>query len=104
MRTMLIAISVTVLSVGCQPAPLTDLREDAREVVEGARIRADNLRELSAEELRELWAIEYTSLEVALSDLAKVDDLLNELGRERWECYHVSEDEPERNISSPSTT
>ena len=93
MRTILIAVFVTALSVGCQPTPLTDLREDAQEVIEGARIRVDELRELSAEELQELWAIEYTSLEVTHSDLARVDDLLNELGRERWECYHVSEDE-----------
>ena len=93
MRTILVAVFVTALSVGCQPAPLTDLREDAQEVIEGARIRADELRQLSAEELQELWAIEYTSLEVAHSDLARVDELLNELGRERWECYHVSEDE-----------
>ncbi len=49
------------------------------------------MRELSAEELQELWAIEYTSLEVAHSDLAGVDDLLNEMGRERWDCYHVGE-------------
>ncbi len=91
MRTMLIAVFMTALSVGCQPAPLTDLREDAQEVIEGARTRADELRELSAEELQELWAIEYKSLEVAQSDLAGVDDLLNEMGRERWECYHVSE-------------
>ena len=91
MRTILIAVFMTALSVGCQPAPLTDLREDAQEVIEGARIRADELRELSAEELQELWTIEYTSLEVAHSDLARVDDLLAEVGRERWECYHVSE-------------
>ncbi len=81
MRTILIAVFVTALSVGCQRAPLTDLRGDAQEVIEGARIRADELRQLSAEELQELWAIEYTSLEVAHSDLARVDELLNELGR-----------------------
>ncbi len=93
MKTTLIAVFVTVLSVGCQQAPLTDFRENAQEVIEDARGRADEWRELSAEELQELWAIEYTSLEVARSDLARVDDLLNELGRERWECYHVSENE-----------
>ena len=91
MRTTLIVVFVTALSVGCQQTPLTDFRGDAQKVVEGARVRADEWRELSAEELQELWAIEYTSLEVAHSDLAGVDDLLNELGRERWECYHVSE-------------
>ena len=91
MKTLLIAVFMTALSVGCQRAPLTDLRGEAQEVIEGARIRADELRELSAEELQELWAIEYTSLEVAHSDLPGLDDLLNEMGRERWECYHVSE-------------
>ena len=93
MRAILIAVLVTAVSAGCERAPLTDLSRDAQEVVEGARMRVDELRQLSAEELQELWAIEYRSLEVAHSDLASVDDLLNELGRERWECYHVSEDE-----------
>ncbi len=87
----IILIAVFTFSVGCQQAPLTDMREDAQEVIEGARVRAGELRELSAEELQEFWAIEYTSLEVAQADLPTVDDLLNELGRERWNCYHVSE-------------
>ena len=90
MKTTLIAVFVTVLSVGCQQAPLTDFRENAQEVIEEARGRADEWRELSAEELQELWAIEYTSLEVAHADFARADELLNEMGRERWECYHVS--------------
>ena len=90
MRTTLIVVMVAASSVGCQ-RPLTDLRGDAQEVIESARIRADELRELSAEELQELWAIEYMSLAVAPGDLADVDALLNERGRERWECYHVSE-------------
>ena len=51
------------------------------------------MRELSAEELRKLWAIEYRSLEIAHADLATADDLLNELGQERWDCYHVSDNE-----------
>ncbi len=96
MRTMLIAVFVTALSVGCQQAPLTDFREDAQEVIEGARERADEWRQLSAEELQELWAIEYTSREVAHADLARADELLTEMGRERWDCYHVSENEQER--------
>ena len=96
MRTILIAAFVTALSAGCQQVPLTDLRADAQEAIEGARSRADELRELSAEELQELWAIEYTSLEVARADLSAVDDLLNEMGQERWNCYHVSENEEGR--------
>ena len=93
MRAILVAVLLTAVSTGCERAPLTDLSRDAQEVVEGARMRANALRQMSAEELQELWAIEYMSLDVAHSDLAGVDDLLNKLGRERWECYHVSEDE-----------
>ena len=92
MKTTLIALFVTALSVGCQQAPLSDLRGEAQEAIEGARIKADELRDLSAEELQELWAIEYTSLHVPYVDLGQVDEQLNEMGRERWECYHVSED------------
>ncbi len=91
MKTILMAVFVTALSLGCQRTPLADLGGDAKEVIESARIRAAELGELSVEELQELWAIEYKSLEVAHSDLAEVDDLLNEMGLERWECYHVGE-------------
>ncbi len=91
MRTTLIVLFVTSLSVGCQQAPLPDLRGEAQEAIEAARIRAEELRELSAEELQGLWAIEYISLHVPPADLAQVDEQLNELGRERWECYHVSD-------------
>ena len=96
MRTALITVFVATLSVGCQEAPVRDFRGDAQEVIEGARARAGELRELSAEEFRELWAIEYTSLEVAQADLSRVDELLNEMGQERWDCYHVGEGEQGR--------
>ena len=49
-----------------------------------------------AEELWELWAIEYTSLEVAQADLSRVDELLNEMGQDRWDCYHVAVSGQER--------
>lgn len=91
MKTTLITAIVATLSVGCQEAPVRDVRENAQELIESARTRAGELRELSAEELRELWAIEYTSLEVAQADLSRVDELLNEMGQERWDCYHVGE-------------
>ena len=91
MRTKLITVVVAALAVGCQGAQVPDLREDAQEVIEGARTRASELRELSTDELRELAAIEYMSLEVAEADLSRVDELLNEMGQDRWDCYHVGE-------------
>jgi len=97
MKTTLSALTIAALSFGCQQGPLSDLpqlpdlRDDAREVVEDARARASELGELSAEELTDLWAIQYTTLEVRGDDLPTVDRMLNEMGRERWDCYHVSE-------------
>ena len=93
MRIPLIVVSVAVLSAACRPASLDEARQNAQEVIDSARTRADELRTLSTEELREFWAIEYKSLEIAQSDLASADKLLNEFGRERWECYHVSDTE-----------
>ena len=58
MRAILITVLATAVSAGCERAPLTDLSRDAQEVVEGARMKAEELRQLSAEELQELWAIE----------------------------------------------
>ena len=69
MRTIRIVVSMMVLSVGCQQAPLAELQEDAQEILDEARTRASELRDLSAEELQDLWAIEYTSLQVANADL-----------------------------------
>ena len=89
MRIILIGVSLAVLSVGCRQNPLAELREGAQGIL-------DDVRELSAAELQALWAIEYTSLEVAHADLGDVDERLNAMGRERWECYHVSEHEQGR--------
>ena len=72
------------------------VREGAQGILDDARTRANDVRELSAAELQALWAIEYTSLEVAHADLGAVDERLNAMGRERWECYHVSEHEQGR--------
>ncbi len=93
MHTKLLPLSLLLaLSVGCQEGSLNDLRGGAQDVIEGARTRAQELRELSAEELQEIWAIEYKTLEVTHPDLVALDEQLNALGQERWECYHVSED------------
>ncbi len=83
---------VLAISVGCQEIPLNDLREGAQDVIEGARTKAQELGALSAEELKEMWAIEYKTLEVTSVDFPALDEQLNALGQERWECYHVSED------------
>ena len=71
---------------------MNDLRGGAQDVIESARTKAQELGELSAEELQEIWAIEYKTLAVTPTDLAALDEQLNGLGQERWECYHVSED------------
>jgi len=93
MRAILISVCLLIaISVGCQEAPLNDLKGGAQEAIEDARTKAKELQELSAKELQEIWAIEYKTIRVRHSDLATLDEQLNELGRERWDCYHVSED------------
>ena len=93
MRTGLIALGVALaFAAGCREAPLDDLRGGAQEVLDDARNRVEAIGELSTEELREIWAIEYRTVVVADADLATLDERLNALGRERWDCYHVSEE------------
>ena len=93
MRAILISVCLLIaISVGCQEAPLNDLKGGAQEAIEDAREKARTLRELSAEELQAIWAIEYKTIKMTHSDLAAMDKQLNELGQERWDCYHVSED------------
>ena len=93
MKITLMLVTVAILSLGCEQPQLNDVREDAAEVLDNARARAGELQELSSEELQELWAIEYTTLTLAHADTTDVDELLNDMGRERWDCYHVSEHE-----------
>ncbi|MCY4074499.1 MAG: hypothetical protein OXH04_03605 [Acidobacteria bacterium] len=94
MRTGLIALCAALgCAAGCQQAPLDDLRGGAQEVFDDARNRVEAIGELSTEELREIWAIEYRTVFVADADMGTLDERLNVLGQERWDCYHVSEEE-----------
>lgn len=94
MRTGLISTCavLVVLAAGCREAALDDLRGDAQDVLDEARSRAQTIGELSADEIGELWAIEYRTLLVPRADLGTLDEQLNALGQERWECYHVNEE------------
>ena len=65
MRIILIVVSLAMLSAGCRQDPLAELREGAQRIFDDARTSANDVRELSAAEFQALWAIEYTSLEVA---------------------------------------
>ncbi len=95
MRTVSIPLlAVLLLTAGCREASLDELRGDAQGVLDEARSRAQAIGELSADELSEIWAIEYRTLLVPQADLGTLDEQLNALGQERWECYHVS-DEPQ---------
>ena len=62
MRSILIAVSLAMLSAGCRQDPLAELQEGAQGILDDARTRTNDLRELSAAELQDLWAIEYTSV------------------------------------------
>ena len=94
MRTGLIALLAALgLAAGCREAPLDELRGGAQEVFDDARNRVEAIGELSAEELREIWAIEYRTVVVADADMATLDERLNALGQERWDCFHVRDGE-----------
>ena len=93
MRTGLIPLcAVLALAAACNDASLTDLRGDAQDVLDEARNRAQEIGELSADEMSEIWAIEYRTLFVSDADLGTLDEQLNALGQERWECYYVSDE------------
>ena len=66
MRIILIAVSLAMLSAGCRQDPLAELQEGAQGILDDARTRTNDLRELSARRrrppLQDLWAIEYTSV------------------------------------------
>ncbi len=82
---------LTMASAACE-VQLDDLQDDAQDALEEVRTQAIELGELSAEELRDLWAMEYKTVEMTGDDLESLDERLNALGQDRWEVYHVSED------------
>ena len=63
----------------------------AEELLQLIEERRETAVEFSAEQLRDLSAIQYRTLVVAPEELGDVDAMLNEFGRDRWECYHVSD-------------
>jgi len=92
MRTQLVSLMCLVtMTAGCQDQMLSEFTEEAQVALDEARTRAQELGELSAEELREVWTIEYRTIEIADALLATLDEELNALGQERWDCYHVTE-------------
>ena len=84
-------VLLTTMCAACQ-VQLDDLQDDAQDALEEVRTRAIELGELSAEELRDLWAMEYKTVEMTTADLDSLDERLNALGKDRWEAYHVSKD------------
>ena len=79
------------IPIACTEAPLEDLKKGAQEAIEDAKVKAKEWQELSEEELQRIWAIEYKTIKTD-SDLTELKEKLNELGKERWDCFHVSED------------
>ncbi len=84
-------VLLTTMCAACQ-VQLDDLQDDAQDALEAVRTQAIELGELSAEELRDLWAMEYKTVEMTTADLDSLDERLNALGKDRWEAYHVSKD------------
>ncbi len=70
---------------------LDDAQQQTREALEDARRQASQWKKLSEEEIQKLWAVEYKTIHISGSDTAVFDVRLNDLGKERWECYHVTE-------------
>jgi hypothetical protein len=83
-------------TVACEEAQLDDFKKEAQEAMEEAKIKAKELGQLSEEEIQKIWSVEYKSIRIENTDLPTLDEKLNELGQERWECYHVAEDGQER--------
>jgi len=52
---------------------------------------ADNASEWVTQDIRNMNALKYKVVTVSLDDLEAVEDKLNELGKLRWDCFHVAE-------------
>ena len=52
---------------------------------------ADSASEWVTQDIRNMNALKYKVVTVSLDDLEAVEDKLNELGKLRWDCFHVVE-------------
>lgn len=78
------------------PGSLQNWQDETQEAIEEAKDKAKEWKELSQQEIDKIWAIEYKSVYLSRSDAEGLEMTLNDLGRERWDCYHVGEEEGER--------
>ncbi len=93
-QTAMFTFLMIGFSSACNQVPmdsLDDLGREAHETIKNAERKGEELRELSEAEIGKLWAIEYTTIQVTGPDLETLDGKLNELGKQRWDCYYVSE-------------
>ncbi|MCF7880600.1 MAG: hypothetical protein K9N46_07660 [Candidatus Marinimicrobia bacterium] len=69
------------------------VREQAKKSIDKLSKKAeplpDRLKNLTEEQVENLFAIEYKTLKISTSDVAVIDSTLAEAGRNRWDCYHV---------------
>ena len=81
MRPILRLLPWVLLTMMCSACEVQfdDLQDDAQDALEEVRTRAIELGELSAEELRDLWAMEYKTVEMTTADLDSLDARLNAL-------------------------
>ena len=95
-KTMMCTFLLIGISSACNQGAmdsLDDLKREAHETIKHAERKGEELQELSEAEIENLWAIEYTTIPVTDCDPEALDQKLNELGKQRWDCYHVSENE-----------
>ena len=83
---------ILIAVLGCLGAALVACNHNPESPVKELQEQAQKWWDLSQEEIENLWAMEYKTVRAEPSDLNILDERLNELGRQRWDCYHVGED------------
>jgi hypothetical protein len=69
--------------------------QSAKEAIDGLKPHQRELEEKAASEAEKLFSFEYHVAEVAKdASPAEIEKILHELGKERWDCFHV---EPRKN-------
>ena len=96
---LLLALSITSSSLivaGCDSTTeeaMDTVREQAKRSIDKLSKKAeplpDQLKDLTEEQVENLFAIEYKTLKITSANPSVIDTALTEAGRSRWECYHV---------------
>jgi hypothetical protein len=100
MKRLLTCCALTFILAfsGCQQTPtkesLSDTFEGLRETLDPAAISGEKIQDMATQEFEKLFTLEYRVVDMDSSLSGDQQEaLLMQLGRDRWDCFHITPQE-----------